>query len=148
MAQLADRLAFDGRIEEARAVWRWIVRFRERNVDPRECPESSLLDSDLSSAREDDRGNRRIVEALGAQTGIDRWSLARLHGELEGMRPRLLIAITASRRWWSRARNLRRLRAALGSVRDLRFEVVDFERCSRPVQDRLRILSQPRWPEP
>jgi Zn-dependent protease with chaperone function len=148
MAELADRLSFDGRIGEARAAWRWIVRFRESGDHPSDCPESSLLESDLSSVREEDRAIRRIAETLGAQTGIDRWSLARLHGELDDMRPRLLVAITACRRWWSRARNLRRLRAALGSMRDLRLEIVDFDRCTRPVQDRLRILSQPRRPEP
>ncbi|NBV65208.1 MAG: hypothetical protein EBR71_12245, partial [Planctomycetes bacterium] len=47
LQQLADRLAFDGRMAEARATWRLVVRLRTRPLDPETWRESSLVPEDL-----------------------------------------------------------------------------------------------------
>jgi Zn-dependent protease with chaperone function len=140
LQQLADRLAFDGRTAEARATWRLVVRLRTRALDPQTWQESSLMPEDLGTVELDPRTFARIAATFIRDRRINGYWLASVHAELPLQAPRIVLALSAQGSWWDRRRSLRRLRGALAAVPGCRIELVNFDACSRAVQDRLRIL--------
>ena len=140
LQQLADRLAFDGRTAEARATWRLVVRLRTRPLDPETWRESSLVPEDLGTADLDRGTFTRITSTFIRDRRINGYWLASVHAALPLQAPRVVLALSAQGSWWDSSKSLRRLRAALAAVPGCRIELVNFDACSRAVQDRLRIL--------
>lgn len=140
LALLADRLAFDGRVAEARATWRLVVRLRTRPLDPETWRESSLVPADLGTADLDGTTFARIAATFIRDRRINGYWLASAHAEVPLQAPRVVLALSARGSWWDRSNSLRRLRDALAAVPGCRIELVNFDACSRAVQDRLRIL--------
>jgi Zn-dependent protease with chaperone function len=140
LRQLAERLAFDGRMAEARATWRLVVRLRTRPLDPETWRESSLVPEDLGTANLDRGTFTKITSTFIRDPRINGYWLASVHAEAPLQAPRVVLALSAQGSWWDRSNSLRRLRAALAAVPGCRIELVNFDACSRAVQDRLRIL--------
>jgi Zn-dependent protease with chaperone function len=147
LQELADRLALDGRMAEAKATWRLVVRLRTRPLDPETWREASLLPGDLGPVNLDHETFTQIAAALLRDRCITGYRLASVHAALPLQPPRIVLALSAKGSWWDRGTSLRRLQWTLAGVRGFHIELVNFDACSRTVQDRLRVLEM-RPPPP
>lgn len=140
LEHLAERLAIAGRMEAARAAFRLADRGSARRTSCWVPPESTLRSSDLSVAALACDVRDRIHQVLAAQGGgVQAW-IVRTHGHLDLLRPRIVLAIAAPRRWWRATKRLRAMQAQLDAMGDIRVEVIRLDRCTPEIQNRIRVF--------
>lgn len=137
---LADRFALAGRMVEAKAAWRLVLRGQERVRNSELWQESSLIPDDLDEHGLEMSEIETLSRAIGRDRGITKFWIARSDAGVPASRSRIVIALSAPRAWWNRPRKLRNLKQRLANQQRLRIDIIDFDLCARATQDRLRIL--------
>lgn len=141
LEMLADRLAADGELDAAHDAYRLADRVCIRQAYEGMSPEATLQESDLSDAALGADAIAGIREALHAGDVPAQGWIARSHGALDVLRPRIVLAVAASDRWWRAQETIDALRADLGALGGFTVELIRLERCSPDVQNRIRTMA-------